>query len=31
VTTYRARIMEKTGLVNNAQLTRYMVENNLLD
>ena len=31
VTTYRARIMEKTGLGNNAQLTRYMVENNLLD
>ena len=31
VTTYRARILEKTGLVNNAELTRYMVENNLLD
>jgi len=31
VTTYRARIIEKTGLGNNAQLTRYMVENNLLD
>ena len=31
VTTYRARIIEKTGLGNNAQLTRYMLENNLLD
>jgi DNA-binding NarL/FixJ family response regulator len=31
VTTYRARILEKTGLVSNAELTRYMVENNLLD
>ena len=31
VTTYRARIIEKTGLPNNAALTRYMLENNLLD
>jgi DNA-binding NarL/FixJ family response regulator len=31
VTTYRARIIEKTGLGNNALLTRYMVENDLLD
>jgi DNA-binding NarL/FixJ family response regulator len=31
VTTYRARIIEKTGLGNNAELTRYMLENNLLD
>ena len=31
VTTYRARILEKTGLTSNAELTRYMVENNLLD
>jgi len=31
VTTYRARILEKTGLVSNAELTRYMVENHLLD
>jgi DNA-binding NarL/FixJ family response regulator len=31
VTTYRARILEKTGLASNAELTRYMVENNLLD
>ena len=31
VTTYRARIIEKTGLGNNAALTRYMLENNLLD
>ena len=27
---YRARILEKTGLVSNAELTRYMVENNPL-
>ena len=31
VTTYRARIIGKTGLNSNAQLTRYMLENNLLD
>lgn len=31
VTTHRARILEKTGLASNAELTRYMVENNLLD
>jgi DNA-binding NarL/FixJ family response regulator len=31
VTTYRARIMQKTGLPNNAELTRYMLENDLLD
>lgn len=31
VTTYRARTLEKTGLVSNAELTRYMLENNLLD
>jgi DNA-binding NarL/FixJ family response regulator len=31
VTTYRARILEKTGLMSNAELTRYMLENNLLD
>ena len=31
VTTYRTRIIEKTGLANNAELTRYMLENNLLD
>ncbi|PWT76435.1 MAG: DNA-binding response regulator [Proteobacteria bacterium] len=31
VTTYRARIIQKTGLENNAALTRYMLENNLLD
>lgn len=31
VTTYRARIIEKTGLGSNAELTRYMLENNLLD
>jgi DNA-binding NarL/FixJ family response regulator len=31
VSTYRARIIEKTGLASNAALTRYMVENRLLD
>ncbi len=31
VTTYRARIMQKTGFASNAELTRYMLENNLLD
>lgn len=30
VTTYRARIMEKMGLTNNAELTRYAIENGLL-
>jgi DNA-binding NarL/FixJ family response regulator len=31
VTTYRARIIEKTGLNSNAALTRYVLENNLMD
>jgi DNA-binding NarL/FixJ family response regulator len=31
VTTYRARILEKTGLASNAELTRYMLEHHLLD
>jgi DNA-binding NarL/FixJ family response regulator len=31
VTTYRARIIEKTGLASNAEFTRYMLEKNLLD
>ncbi|MEO8630414.1 MAG: response regulator transcription factor, partial [Betaproteobacteria bacterium] len=31
VTTYRARIIEKTGLASNAEFTRYMLENGLLD
>jgi DNA-binding NarL/FixJ family response regulator len=30
VTTYRARILEKTGLTSNAELTRYMLEKDLL-
>ncbi|MGF6267270.1 DNA-binding NarL/FixJ family response regulator [Paraburkholderia youngii] len=30
VTTYRARILEKMGLGNNAELTRYALENGLL-
>ena len=29
--TYRARILEKTGLQSNAALTRYVLENQLLD
>jgi DNA-binding NarL/FixJ family response regulator len=31
VTTYRARIIQKTGLGSNAALTRYALENKLLD
>ncbi len=31
VTTYRARIIEKTGLATNAEFTRYMLESGLLD
>jgi DNA-binding NarL/FixJ family response regulator len=31
VTTYRARILEKTGLTSNAALVRYMVEHALID
>jgi DNA-binding NarL/FixJ family response regulator len=30
VTTYRSRIVEKTGLQSNAEMTRYALENNLL-
>ncbi len=30
VTTYRARILEKMGLTNNAELTRYAIESGLL-
>lgn len=30
VTTYRARILEKMGMNNNAELTRYAIENGLL-
>ena len=31
VSTYRARILEKTGLRNNAEMLRYVVEQGLLD
>jgi len=31
VTTYRARILDKMNMTSNAELTRYMLENNLLD
>jgi DNA-binding NarL/FixJ family response regulator len=31
VTTYRARILEKMNLSNNAELTRYAIENGLLE
>jgi two-component system, NarL family, invasion response regulator UvrY len=31
VSTYRARIVEKTGLHSNAELARYVVENGLLE
>jgi DNA-binding NarL/FixJ family response regulator len=30
ITTYRTRILEKTGLKNNVQLARYATDNNLL-
>ena len=30
ISTYRSRILEKMGMLNNAQLTRYAIENNLL-
>jgi DNA-binding NarL/FixJ family response regulator len=30
VTTYRTRILEKMGMANNAELTRYAIENGLL-
>jgi len=30
VTTYRARIVEKTGLHSNAELTRYALEKGML-
>ncbi len=31
VNTYRARILEKMGMQSNAELTRYAVENNLIE
>jgi two-component system invasion response regulator UvrY len=31
VSTYRARVMEKMGFSNNAELTRYAVENDLVE
>jgi two-component system invasion response regulator UvrY len=31
VSTYRARILEKTGMKNNAELIRYAIENHLVD
>jgi two-component system, NarL family, invasion response regulator UvrY len=31
VSTYRARILEKTGMKNNAELIRYAVENRLVE
>jgi two-component system, NarL family, invasion response regulator UvrY len=30
VSTYRTRIIEKTGLRSNAELTQYMINNGLL-
>ncbi|MEW6360519.1 MAG: response regulator [Pyrinomonadaceae bacterium] len=30
VSTYRSRILEKTGLANNAEITRYCLENRLI-
>ena len=31
ISTYRARILEKTGMKTNAELTRYAIRNNLVD
>jgi DNA-binding NarL/FixJ family response regulator len=31
VSTYRARVLEKLGLANNADLTYYALKNGLLD
>lgn len=31
VSTYRARLLQKMGMKNNAELTRYAIENSLLD
>jgi DNA-binding NarL/FixJ family response regulator len=31
ISTYRARLLEKLGLTSNAQLTRYALDNNLVD
>ena len=31
VSTYRARILEKTGMKNNAQVIRYVVERGFFD
>jgi DNA-binding NarL/FixJ family response regulator len=30
ISTYRSRILEKTGLANNAEITRYCLENRLI-
>ena len=31
ISTYRTRILEKTGLKNNSQIMRYAVNNGLID
>jgi len=31
VSTYRSRLLEKMGMSNNAELTRYALENGLVD
>ena len=31
ISTYRARLLQKMGMSNNAELTRYALENNLVD
>ena len=31
ISTYRSRVLEKMSLSNNAELTRYALENQLLD
>jgi len=31
ISTYRARVMEKMGMRTNAELTRYAIQNKLVD
>ena len=31
ISTYRARILEKMGIKNNAELTHYAIQNNLVN
>ena len=31
ISTYRTRILEKTGMANNAELTHYAIQNQLVE